>query len=245
VTDAKRLTLVRSVQTAIYAAMACSVFAVFYAGLVGARGEWLVVALVLVAIEVLVFVGSGMKCPLTALAVKYGADRAPLVRRAAVALAWRRLWTDARVRRWVRCMIDASCRHPEGAHSSPGQVRSQASDDIQPAADAATGRQPLCGDRFRSRYASGDVNMATRVTTKMLTFRRPFRLDEIERELPAGTYAVETEEETIDGISFLAYRRVSTSLIVRSQGGAGNSAQMWMIHPDGLEMALERDRADA
>jgi hypothetical protein len=87
--------------------------------------------------------------------------------------------------------------------------------------------------------------MTTRVTTKILTFRRPFHLDEIERELPAGTYVVETEEETIDGISFLAYRRVSTSLIIRGYGGAGNSAQMWMVHPDGLEMALERDRAGA
>lgn len=68
-----RLNLVRGVHTAIYAVMACSVFAVFYAGLAGARGQWLFVALALVAIEVLVFVASGMKCPLTAVAMKYGA----------------------------------------------------------------------------------------------------------------------------------------------------------------------------
>ena len=72
-TDAMRLTLVRGVHTAIYVVMAGSVFAVFYAGLVGASGQWLLVALALVAIEVMVFVGSGMKCPLSAVAVKYGA----------------------------------------------------------------------------------------------------------------------------------------------------------------------------
>ena len=68
-----RLTLVRGVHTAIYVVMACSVFAVFYAALVGARGQWLFVALALVAIEVVIFVASGMKCPLTAIAAKYGA----------------------------------------------------------------------------------------------------------------------------------------------------------------------------
>jgi hypothetical protein len=73
VTDASWLMLVRSVHTTIYVVMASSVFSVFYAGLVGAHGHWLLVALGLVAIEVAVFVGSGMKCPLTAVAARYGA----------------------------------------------------------------------------------------------------------------------------------------------------------------------------
>jgi hypothetical protein len=73
VTDALRLALVRAVHTAIYVVMAGSVFAVFYAGLVGAHGRWLFVALALVAIEIVVFVGNGLKCPLTAIATKYGA----------------------------------------------------------------------------------------------------------------------------------------------------------------------------
>lgn len=73
-TDALRLTLVRGVHTATYVVMACSVFAVFYAGVVGASGQWLLAALTLVAIEVVIFVASGMKCPLTALAVKHGAE---------------------------------------------------------------------------------------------------------------------------------------------------------------------------
>ena len=71
--DAMRLGLVRGVHTAIYLVMASSVFAVFYAGLVGAYGPWLFAALGLVGIEVVVFTASGMKCPLTAMALKYGA----------------------------------------------------------------------------------------------------------------------------------------------------------------------------
>lgn len=71
--DAQRLALVRGVHTAIYAVMAASVFAVLYAGIFGARGLWVWAALALVAIEITVFVGGGMKCPFTALATRYGA----------------------------------------------------------------------------------------------------------------------------------------------------------------------------
>ncbi len=83
--------------------------------------------------------------------------------------------------------------------------------------------------------------MTSRLTTRTVTFARPFTLDEINRELPAGSYTVETEEEPLEGVSFLAYRRVSTSLIVRP-GPEATGTQMWLIHPDGLAAALERDR---
>ena len=73
-TNSQRLVLVRVVHTVIYVVMASSVFAVLYAGVSGARGAWLWVSLALVGIEVVIFVGSGMKCPLTAVAAKYGAS---------------------------------------------------------------------------------------------------------------------------------------------------------------------------
>lgn len=72
-TNALKLTLVRGIHTVIYVVVAGSVFAVFYAGVVGARGHWLFAALALVAFEVVIFVGNGMKCPLTAVATRYGA----------------------------------------------------------------------------------------------------------------------------------------------------------------------------
>lgn len=111
-TDDQRLTLVRAVHTAIYVVMAGAAFVLLYAGLTGAHGRWLWVAGVLMSVECVVFVASGMRCPLTAVAVKNGAERrgvsdtffpermtrhtfrvfAPIIGLASVLLAARALW---------------------------------------------------------------------------------------------------------------------------------------------------------
>lgn len=70
---ARKLFLVRLLHTVIYVVMTLACFALLFAGLTGASGPWLWVALGLVAIESAVFIASGMKCPLTAVAVRYGA----------------------------------------------------------------------------------------------------------------------------------------------------------------------------
>jgi hypothetical protein len=72
-TNAQRLSLIRWIHTVIYIVMAVSTFVLLYAGITGATGTWLRVALGLLGIEVVVFAGNGMKCPLTAVAVRYGA----------------------------------------------------------------------------------------------------------------------------------------------------------------------------
>lgn len=72
--DRQKLALIRWIHTAIYIVMAASTFVLLHAGLTGASGPWLWVALVLLAIETVVFVGNGMKCPLSAVAVRYGAS---------------------------------------------------------------------------------------------------------------------------------------------------------------------------
>ena len=72
-TDTQSLALVRSVHTVIYLVMASAVFVVLYAGVTGAHGPWLWVATGLIGIESLIFAASGLKCPLTSIAVKYGA----------------------------------------------------------------------------------------------------------------------------------------------------------------------------
>ena len=72
-TDARRLGLVRAIHTVIYAVMAVSTFVVLFAGLTGRSGWWLPVPGGLLAVEVVVFAAGGMKCPLTTLAVRYGA----------------------------------------------------------------------------------------------------------------------------------------------------------------------------
>ena len=52
-----------------------------------------------------------------------------------------------------------------------------------------------------------------------MTFQLPFVLDGYDRELPAGDYELETDEELIDGLSFPAYRRVATHLYIHPKPG--------------------------
>jgi hypothetical protein len=73
--NALSLTIVRTTHTIIYVVMACCTFILLYAGIAGSHGLWLDIALVLLGIESVVFLGNGMKCPLTKLAVKYGAEK--------------------------------------------------------------------------------------------------------------------------------------------------------------------------
>ena len=47
--------------------------------------------------------------------------------------------------------------------------------------------------------------MTMRTSRRTVTFARPFSLRGIETEQPAGTYAVETDEELLEGLSFPAY----------------------------------------
>jgi hypothetical protein len=73
-TGALRLASIRGVHTAIYLVMATASFLMLHAGISGQRGGWLGWSAALIAVESVVFVGSGMKCPLTALATQNGAD---------------------------------------------------------------------------------------------------------------------------------------------------------------------------
>lgn len=73
-TDPQRLAAIRAIHTGIYLVNAAAILVIDYAGVTGRAGPWLTVALVLAGFEAVVFVGSGMKCPLTAVAVRYGAD---------------------------------------------------------------------------------------------------------------------------------------------------------------------------
>ena len=71
--DSQLLTLVRAVHTAVYVVMVSAILVLLYAGATAYVGVWLWVSLGLLFIETVVFVGNGLRCPLTALAVRYGA----------------------------------------------------------------------------------------------------------------------------------------------------------------------------
>ena len=82
--------------------------------------------------------------------------------------------------------------------------------------------------------------MKTRTSKRVVTFGHPFVLDSFDKELPAGDYDVETDEELLEGISFTAYRRM---LIVIRLPGRPGERQVLTIDPNELDAALERNRA--
>ena len=73
--DSHMLFLIRTFHTIIYIIVAVSVIFLLVSALLGVFGNLLILALVCIGIEVIVFVASGMKCPLTDLAKKYGAEK--------------------------------------------------------------------------------------------------------------------------------------------------------------------------
>ena len=57
--------------------------------------------------------------------------------------------------------------------------------------------------------------------------------------LPAGNYRVDTDEELLEGLSFVAYRRVSTVMFLPAKSRRGSSVEMVTIDP--LDLQAERD----
>ena len=78
--------------------------------------------------------------------------------------------------------------------------------------------------------------MTTRTTRKTVTFAGPFSLSGIQGEHPAGPYEVDTDEETVDDVSFLAWRCVATMIHIRE----GGVSQVYTIDPVDLEHSLLR-----
>ncbi len=68
----QKLTMIKTVHTIIYLMMVWAVFYLLYAAITQTYSDWFYTALGLLVIESLVFALSGMKCPLTSLAKKYG-----------------------------------------------------------------------------------------------------------------------------------------------------------------------------
>jgi hypothetical protein len=73
--DAQILRAIRILHAAIYVVLVLCTGILLYAGITARYGIWLWAALALLALEVAVYVGSGMKCPVTDWAIKYGAPQ--------------------------------------------------------------------------------------------------------------------------------------------------------------------------
>ena len=83
--------------------------------------------------------------------------------------------------------------------------------------------------------------MLTRSNSKIVTFSFPFLLKGVDRELPAGDYRVVTDEELIEGLSFPAYRRVSTMIFAPAEAHHASTVEMVTIDPHDLKSSQDRD----
>ena len=86
--------------------------------------------------------------------------------------------------------------------------------------------------------------MTMRSRRETITFRHPFRIKGIDRQLQAGAYEVITDEEMIEGLSFASFRRVATMIMV--PGAAPRASSMEMISISATDLSdAQRDDASA
>lgn len=76
-----------------------------------------------------------------------------------------------------------------------------------------------------------------RTTRESITFDHPFSLTAVDKPQPAGTYAVDIDDELIEGLSFLAYRRVATTIYLPLHQGSNGSVQAIRVDPQELTAA--------
>jgi hypothetical protein len=80
-----------------------------------------------------------------------------------------------------------------------------------------------------------------RTKHEQVVFRHPASIAGMDEPLEPGTYTVETIEEPIDGLSFVAYRRVSTTIVLPSHEHGDACRQIVTIDPYALEAAKKKD----
>jgi hypothetical protein len=84
--------------------------------------------------------------------------------------------------------------------------------------------------------------MSTRTKHTIVHFSTPFALRGVEEIQPPGEYAIDEDEELIDGISWLAYRRVATFIHLPALASNSRTSQLISIDHAELEAALRQDR---
>jgi hypothetical protein len=84
--------------------------------------------------------------------------------------------------------------------------------------------------------------MSILTSQSTVTFTRPFRLDGVDERQPAGEYLVDIDQELIEGLSFLAYRRVAALVHIPAISQSQTWSQVITVAPAELDAMLECDR---
>lgn len=87
--------------------------------------------------------------------------------------------------------------------------------------------------------------MNMRSSRSTVTFANRFVLSGYPGDLPAGNYEILVEEEQLLGISFDAYRRTATYLVVQGKAGQAGRTEMRATTESDLNAALRRDQKAA
>ena len=83
--------------------------------------------------------------------------------------------------------------------------------------------------------------MTSRTTHTVVRFSSSFKFVGLEAPQPAGEYRVDHDEELIEGISRLAWRRVGTFIHLPAIATQSLMHEMVPINPTELEAALKKD----
>ncbi|MBR0969851.1 MULTISPECIES: hypothetical protein [Bradyrhizobium] len=84
--------------------------------------------------------------------------------------------------------------------------------------------------------------MPIRTTRTTVSFANPFVLQGLEGSQPAGEYVVLADDEQIEGLSRIAYRRVATLLQTPATSASQLLIQSFSISQTELDAALMKDR---
>lgn len=82
-----------------------------------------------------------------------------------------------------------------------------------------------------------------RTTTSIVTFNASFSLGASERQYPAGSYRIETDEERLEGLSFHAYRRTTVRVHIPEGLVRKGTSITVSVTPKQLDDAVANDTA--
>ncbi|MFZ2102349.1 MAG: hypothetical protein WAU86_17465 [Oricola sp.] len=83
--------------------------------------------------------------------------------------------------------------------------------------------------------------MQTRTLRTTACFRHPFSLTGLDDNQPAGEYDIDEDEQIVEGLSWIAWRRVATFIHLPARREGAGSRQMVGIDRAELDAALELD----
>jgi hypothetical protein len=84
--------------------------------------------------------------------------------------------------------------------------------------------------------------MTTRTIQSVARFSSPFVLPGFDTPQPAGDYRVDRDEDLLEGVSWLAWRRVNTFIHLPAISAKRSTQQMVQIDQADLDAALAKDK---